>query len=215
MANRGLFITFEGGDGVGKSTQLNRLAAWFSANTGRDIVTSREPGGTELGKKLRAEILHGENLSSRTEALLYAADRAHHVASLVRPALESGAVVISDRYLDSSVAYQAGGRKLEKSEVEQLSLWAVEGLLPDITILLDADRGVSRQRVAVREAGGEDRMERAGDEFHERTRQEFLSRAAEDPERWLVIAADQSVEEVFEDVVSAVAKKLLAIGWVN
>ncbi len=122
-----MFCSFEGGDGVGKSTQIELLADWLRGR-GVEVVTTREPGGTELGLELRAAVLHGGHVSARTEALLYATDRAHHVASVVRPALERGAVVLTDRYLDSSVAYQGDGRALGAVEVEALSLWATEGL---------------------------------------------------------------------------------------
>ena len=150
----GIFISFEGGDGVGKSTQARLLGDWLGQVTGREVVLTREPGGTQLGLELRRAVLHGEDVDPRTEALLYATDRAHHVASLIRPALDRGAVVITDRYLDSSVAYQAGGRELAASEIEGLSLWAVGGLLPAVTVLVDLDVeiGLARRGAAPRRA---------------------------------------------------------------
>ncbi len=181
----GVFVSFEGGDGAGKSTQLTRVAEWVADTTGREVVTTREPGGTALGRILRQAVLHGEDLDPRTEALLYATDRAHHVASLIRPALARGAVVLTDRYLDSSVAYQAGGRALDPVDVERLSLWATGGLLPALTVLLDLPPAVGLSRLT----GAPDRLERAGAEFHARTRQAFLDRAAADPGRWLVLDA--------------------------
>ena len=141
----GLFLSFEGGEGVGKSTQARLLGVWLHDRLGREVVLTREPGGTALGVELRNAVLHGEDLDPRTEALLYATDRAHHVHSLVRPALARGAVVITDRYLDSSVAYQGNGRDLGTAEVERLSLWAVEGLLPQVTVLLDLDPRIGRR----------------------------------------------------------------------
>lgn len=191
----GAFIVLEGGDGVGKSTQARLLGDWLAALTGAEIVLTREPGGTELGKELRTAVLHGADMGPRAEALLYAADRAHHVDVLIRPALERGAIVITDRYLDSSVAYQSGGRTLKDTEIEQLSLWATDSLLPDVTVLLDLDPAAAAER---RDATGEapDRLERAGEEFHRRTREAFLGRASAAPERWIVIDAAQRIDDI-------------------
>jgi dTMP kinase len=187
----GLFVSFEGGDGAGKSTQARLLGEWLRG-LGREVVLTREPGGTELGVELRNAVLHGDHVDARTEALLYATDRAHHVATVVRPALARGAVVVTDRYLDSSVAYQGSGRDLGADEVESLSLWAVDGLLPALTVLLDLDPVAGRARLT----GEPDRLERAGDEFHRRTREAFLGRAAADPGRWLVLDATRPVDEL-------------------
>lgn len=192
----GFFLSFEGGEGVGKSTQAALLGEWLRAAFGREVVLTREPGGTTLGNELRNAVLHGEDVDPRTEALLYATDRAHHVHSLVRPALERGAVVITDRYLDSSVAYQGNGRDLGADEVEQLSLWATRGLLPQLTVLLDLDPLIGLTRLT----GDPDRLERAGDEFHRRIRQAFLERAAADRGRWLVVDASRTVDEIQADV---------------
>ncbi|GAA4627014.1 dTMP kinase [Cellulomonas oligotrophica] len=195
-----MFVSFEGGDGVGKSTQVVLLARHLTAQ-GHEVVVTREPGGTPLGLELRQAVLHGDDLDPRTEALLYATDRAHHVASVVRPALARGASVVTDRYLDSSVAYQGTGRDLGADEVERLNLWAVDGLLPDLTVLLDLDPVVGLARLT----GDPDRLESAGDEFHRRTRQAFLDRAAADPGRWVVIDAAQA-----PDVVAAQVQQRLA-----
>lgn len=197
----GLFVSFEGGDGVGKSTQLELLAGWLRA-AGHEVVTTREPGGTPLGRQLREAVLHGDHMGARAEALLYAADRAHHVDTVVRPALERGAVVLTDRYLDSSVAYQGDGRLLGAREVEQLSLWATEGLLPDLTVLLDLDPAVGLARLT----GTPDRLERAGAEFHERTRRAFLARAT--TPRWLVVDAAHGIEAVQQQVRARTAALL-------
>ena len=181
----GYFLSFEGGDGAGKSTQARLLGDWLRG-LGREVVLTREPGGTELGLLLRDAVLHGDHVDARTEALLYATDRAHHVASLVGPALARGAVVVTDRYLDSSVAYQGSGRDLGADEVERLSLWAVDGLLPALTV---AARPRPGRGQAARLTGDPDRLERAGDEFHRRTREAFLGRAEAEPGRWLVLDA--------------------------
>jgi len=209
---RGVFISFEGGDGTGKSTQVGLLAEALRTATGREVVTTREPGGTPLGAALRELLLHGEDMSPRAEALVYAADRAHHVATLVRPALARGAVVVTDRYLDSSVAYQAGGRELAAAEVEGLSRWATDGLLPDLTILLDLDPVAAAARLT----GSPDRLERAGDAFHRRVREAFLARAEAEPQRWCVVDAAQAPEGVAREAAAAVEQRLgLRLGAVS
>lgn len=197
MNEPGYFISFEGGEGVGKSTQSRLLGDWLADLTGREVVLTFEPGGTALGKELRAAVMHGQDMGARAEALIYAADRAHHVETVVRPALDRGAVVITDRYLDSSVAYQSGGRDLPGHEVEHLSLWAAKGLRPDITILLDLEPAAASARRAGADGKGElDRLERAGLEFHTRVRDTFLQRAAADPERWVILDAALPVDDI-------------------
>ena len=189
----GLFITFEGGDGSGKSTQVGLLTAWLESES-HEVVHSREPGGTDLGVELRNIVLHRRgHIAPRAEALLYAADRAHNVATKVRPALERGAVVIQDRYLDSSVAYQGAGRVLGPDEVRELSLWATEGLLPDLTVLLDLDPTIGRARIA---GGVYDRLEEEKNDFHERVRASYLSLAEAEPERFLLLDATVDVETI-------------------
>ena len=197
MNEPGYFISFEGGEGVGKSTQSRLLGDWLADLTGREVVLTFEPGGTALGKELRAAVMHGQDMGARAEALIYAADRAHHVETVVRPALARGAVVITDRYLDSSVAYQSGGRDLPGHEVEHLSLWAAKGLRPDITILLDLEPAAAAARRAGADGKGAlDRLERAGLEFHTRVRDTFLQRAAADPERWVILDAALPVDDI-------------------
>jgi dTMP kinase len=190
---KGLFISFEGIDGVGKSTQLDLLVRYFE-EIGRTVCRTLEPGGTDLGREIRELLLHRKGeVAPRAEALLFAADRAHHVATLVRPALERGEVVVTDRYLDSSVAYQGSGRDLGFDQVRDLSLFAVDGLLPHLTVLLDLDA----EKAAARRSntGAEpDRLERAKTEFFETARQSYLTMAAAEPSRWLVLDAEQSVE---------------------
>ncbi len=184
----GLFITLEGGDGTGKSTQAALIGDWFTAK-GREVVFTREPGGTDLGNELREIVLHSRgHIAPRAEALLYAADRAHHIATVVRPALERGAVVIQDRYLDSSVAYQGAGRVLDPDEVRHVSMWATEGLVPDVTVVLDLDPAIGRDRL---DAANKqfDRLEAEALEFHTRVRDAYLTMAAAEPERFLVVDA--------------------------
>jgi dTMP kinase len=201
----GLFITFEGGDGSGKSTQAALLETWLT-EAGRTVVRTREPGGTELGDELREIVLHRRgHIVPRAEALIYAADRAHHVATLVRPALARGEVVIQDRYLDSSVAYQGAGREIDGDEVRGLSLWATEGLLPDLTVLLDLDPAIGRTRLDAARTRY-DRLEAEAAEFHGRVREAYLALAAAEPERFLVLDATLPVEELAAAVRSRVSE---------
>lgn len=206
---RGVFIAFEGGDGAGKSTQSRVLGEWLEGQ-GIEVVHTREPGGTTLGRTLRELVLHGEDgsVTPRAEALIFAADRGHHVATVVRPALERGAVVLTDRYLDSSVAYQGAARDLGHEEIRDLSLWAVEGLLPELTVLLD----VSAEQGRSRRGGVHDRLEREADDFHDRVRQGFLDLAARDPQRYLVLDASRPVEELADSVRARVAELLTPRG---
>jgi dTMP kinase len=198
----GVFVVFEGGEGAGKSTQVTRLAEALRG-TGREVVVTREPGATDVGARIRSLVLDkpsgGGAPSPRAEALLYAADRAHHVATVVRPALARGAVVISDRYVDSSLAYQGAGRTLPVQEISWLSSWATGGLKPDLVVLLDVDPGVGLSRVDSR-GEGTDRLEDESRSFHERVRYAFLDLAAADPKRYLVLDAARPVEEITEVV---------------
>ncbi|WP_213814481.1 dTMP kinase [Glaciihabitans sp. dw_435] len=203
----GLFITLEGGDGSGKSTQSALLASWLEEQ-GRTIVLSREPGGTELGVELREIILHRRGyIAPRAEALLYAADRAHNIATKIRPALERGDVVLQDRYLDSSVAYQGAGRVLDPTEVRNLSLWAAEDLLPDLTILLDLDETVGRSRLD-QSRTQYDRLEAEKQDFHARVRASYLELADAEPERFLVLPAADSIESIASAIRARVATLL-------
>ncbi|WP_353809057.1 dTMP kinase [Agromyces sp. SYSU T00194] len=204
----GLFVTLEGGDGSGKSTQAELLADWLRAS-GREVVRTREPGGTDVGLEIRELVLHHRgDIAPRAEALLYAADRAHHVATLVRPALERGAVVLQDRYLDSSVAYQGAGRVLDADEVRRLSLWATDALLPDLTILLDLDETAARARLDGARTRY-DRLEAEGASFHARVRAAYLDLAAAEPDRFLVLDATRPVDEIAAEVRDAVAARLV------
>ncbi|MGN6743283.1 MAG: dTMP kinase [Amnibacterium sp.] len=198
----GLFVTLEGGDAVGKTTQAERLEAWLTSR-GRTVVRTREPGGTDLGVALRDLLLHREGpIAPRAEALLYAADRAHHVATVVEPALARGDVVLQDRYLDSSVAYQGAGRVLDPGDVRRLSLWAVGGLLPRLTVLLDLDPRVGRDRRADRTRF--DRLEAEDDAFHDRVRAAYLEAAANEPDRFLVVDAALPAEVVQQRIRAAI-----------
>ncbi len=196
-----MFITFEGIDGVGKSTQLDLLEKYLVRN-GHEVLRTLEPGGTELGQEIRHLLLHRKgDVAPRSEALLYAADRAHHVATKIRPALAEGKVVLSDRYFDSSVAYQGAARELDVDEVRDISIWAVGGLIPDLTILLDLPADIAMQRR--NKTGVEpDRLEAERVDFFERARDEYLRRANEP--RFLVVDASAAVEQIHEKVLERV-----------
>ncbi|MEV6003599.1 dTMP kinase [Streptomyces griseomycini] len=192
-AASGFFIALEGGDGAGKSTQAEALAEWIR-DKGHEVVLTREPGATPVGKRLRSILLDvsSAGLSHRAEALLYAADRAEHIDTVVRPALERGAVVISDRYIDSSVAYQGAGRDLSPTEIARINRWATDGLVPHLTVLLDVAPETARERFTE----APDRLESEPAEFHARVRAGFLTLAAADPGRYLVVDAGQEPEAV-------------------
>lgn len=199
---KGVFIAFEGGEGIGKSTQSKLLKAWLEQE-GETVVLSREPGGSDLGIEIRKILLShstGE-ISPRAEALLYAADRAHHVFSVIRPALAKGEVVISDRYFDSSIAYQGAGRILEPGEVARISRWATESLFPTLTIIIDLAPEIGLARLK-----SKDRLESQPIDFHERVRQEFLQLAALDPERYYIVDGNQSVEDTHAAIIAKVSE---------
>ena len=203
----GIFITFEGGDGAGKSTQAELLGQWLEER-GLEVVRTREPGGTRLGAELRRLLLHGGDeigeVDSRAEALLYAADRAQHVARIVRPALERDAVVVQDRYIDSSLAYQGAGRVLEVDDVRRISEWAAGGLWPHLTVLLDLDPSAGAERRRAR-GGTADRLESENAEFHAAVRNGFRDLARADAHRYLVIDADLPVDEIHTQIVARVS----------
>ncbi|MGI8693746.1 MAG: dTMP kinase [Geodermatophilaceae bacterium] len=198
----GLFVAFEGGEGAGKSTQVALLDGWLRAN-GITARLTREPGATPAGERIRAIVLDpASSLSPRAEALLYAADRAHHVETVVRPVLAAGGVVISDRYVDSSLAYQGAGRSLAVADVRQVSDWATGGLLPHLTVVLDIDPAAGLARAAGH--GSPDRIEQESVHFHERVRAGFRELAGADPDRYLVL--DGSAEP--GDVAAAVRDRV-------
>ncbi|MEO0048871.1 MAG: hypothetical protein RL556_203 [Actinomycetota bacterium] len=203
----GLFISFEGIDGVGKSTQANLLEQFLIEN-GQQVTRTFEPGGTKLGQEIRNLLLHRKGaVAPRAEALLYAADRAHHVAAVVRPALEAGQIVLTDRYFDSSVAYQGAGRSLSEAEIREISMWATGSLLPDLTVLLDLEASAAAAR---RETTGEapDRLEQEKIEFFEAVREGFLRLASAEPNRFLVVDASSSVEQMQSQIRSRVSELL-------
>lgn len=202
----GYFISFEGGEGVGKSTQIARLAERLRSE-GRDVVVTFEPGGTDLGQAVRSILLTpGNHVTSRSEALLYAADRAHHVETVIEPALAAGKVVICDRYADSTYAYQGAGRALDASDVRQVMEFAVAGRWPDLTLLLDVDPQVGLARA--RGEGAGDRIEAEGLEFHDTVRRGFLDLAAAAPERFVVVDAAGTLDDVTAQIDDVIAKRL-------
>ena len=198
------FIVFEGGEGAGKSTQSRALADYLEAR-GHRVRRTREPGGTPAAEAVRAILLDPDNagLDDRAEALLFAAARGDHAARVIRPALDAGEIVISDRYLDSSVAYQGVARALGAERVADLSLWATGGLVPDLTIVLDVDPALGLARVV-----GPDRLEAEPVEWHERVRQAFLDIAARTPDRYLVLDASRPAEDLAVEIAMAVGALL-------
>lgn len=188
-----MFLAFEGGDQAGKTTQVELLASWLR-DKGHDVVVTREPGATQLGRALRTLLLDvGQApIAPLAEALLYAADRAQHVAEVVRPALARGAVVVTDRYVDSSIAYQGAGRRLGTEGVARTSAWATGSLVPDLTVLLD----VAPAEARARSSRPQDRLESEPPDFHDRVRAQFLALAGEDAGRYLVVDGDETVERV-------------------
>jgi dTMP kinase len=209
VTGAGLFLAFEGGDGAGKSTQVRLLADTLVAR-GLDVVVTREPGGTPAAEAIRHVVLTPEHagLDDRAEALLYAASRAEHVARLVQPALQRGAVVITDRYIDSSIAYQGVGRGLGPDVVGEINLWATHGLLPDLTVLLDVDAGAGLARIA----STPDRLESEPEEFHRTVGAAFRALAAGDPARYLVLAAHDDRALIAAAVLDRVEPMLVRRG---
>jgi dTMP kinase len=203
----GVFVTFEGGDGSGKTTQIQLLKKWLEDH-GHTVVVTREPGGTDLGNELREIILHRKGfIAPRAEALLYAADRAHHIHTLVKPALERGEVVVQDRYLDSSLAYQGAGRVLDPNEVREVSLWATENLMPVLTVLLDVPADVAKKRQNALERAY-DRLEAEAEDFHQRVRTSYQALADAEPERFLVIDGTLAIEAIHDQIIQKVSHLL-------
>lgn len=194
MEQMGYFIGFEGGEGVGKTTQIRLTASWLQAQVAQPILVTREPGGTILGQELRQLLLHGEPMAERTELLLFAADRAEHVTSMLKPAIATGSIVLCDRYTDSTVAYQHYGRGLERALIDQLNTIATAGLTCDLTFWLDLDvqAGLARSRS---QAVG-DRIEQAALNFHQRVRDGFAALAAQYPQRIVRLDASRPVATV-------------------
>jgi dTMP kinase len=204
----GAFVVFEGGDGVGKTTQVELCCQWL-ADQGYEVVRTFEPGDTPVGAAVRQIVLDPETgeMSPRAEALLYAADKAQHLFAVVRPALARGAVVVCDRYVDSMLAYQGAGRVLDSAEVEQVARWATENLRPHLTVLLDTEPGQ-----AVYAKADPDRLEAAGEVFHEAVRRSFLELAQQEAEHYLVLDARSSREAIAAQVRERLAPLLSAVG---
>lgn len=207
---RGLFLTLEGPEGAGKSSQLGPLCAWLESQ-GREVVCTRNPGGSAIGKQIRQVLLDPANagLVPTAELMLYAADRAQHVAEVVRPALEAGKVVVCDRFADSTLAYQGYGRGLDAELIRALNAMATGGLTPDLTLLLDLEPEIGLSRIAATRAS--DRLEQAGLAFHRRLREGYLALAAAEPERIVVVNANQPPEAVQHTLREAV-QRILPVG---
>lgn len=203
-----MFITFEGGEGAGKSSQLRRLAARLREEGRQDVLETREPGGSLLGQELRQLVLHppqGVVVEARAELLIMVADRAQHVAQALRPHLDAGGIVLCDRYVDSSVAYQGHGRGLDVGEIDGLNAYATGGLTPDLTLLLDLDPAVGLARQKDRS-----RMEAEALPFHTSVRAGFLALAAQHPERFRVLDAARPPAAVHDDIWALVSPRLAA-----
>lgn len=200
----GVFVVFEGGDGAGKSTQVELLCRWLT-ETGHDVVRTFEPGDSLIGAQIRHLLLDPGtgDLSPRAEALLYAADKAQHVFAVVEPALRRGAVVVCDRYVDSMLAYQGAGRVIDVADVERVARWATSDLTPDLTVVLDV-----APAEAVLAKPDKDRLEAAGDGFHGRARELFLELARREPDRYLVLPARATREQIASRVRDRVAELL-------
>lgn len=204
MVKKGLFITFEGADGCGKTTQLNLLAE-FLRKKGLDVVITREPGSKGLGEKIREILLSYEGeVSSNCEAFLFLADRAQHIDLLVKPAIEAGKIVLCDRHTDSTIAYQGYGRGVDLERIKLLNFLATSGVVPDLTFIFDIDVETSMSRVGK----NKDRMESAGVEFHEKVRNGYLEIAKAEPDRVKVISSKDSIENIFEQVKELIEKIL-------
>jgi dTMP kinase len=197
----GLFIVFEGGDGAGKSTQIEKLAE-FLKNKNKEVLVTREPGGTVMGRSIRDWLLEQTEVEvdSKTEALLFAADRAHHMHTLILPALKNSQIVISDRHIDSSVAYQGVARNLGIENIKNISLWAVGGITPDLVIVLDISVDAGQARL-----NRKDRLDRESKEFHEKVNKAYLELAKNNAQKYLVIDAELPIEEIAKIIQDRVA----------
>lgn len=195
MEKKGLFITFEGADGSGKTTQLNKIAE-FLKEKGYDVITTREPGSLELGKKIREILLHHDGVvSDNCEMFLFLADRSQHVDTFIKPAIESGKIVLCDRHTDSTIAYQGYGRGNDIEKLKNLNKIATSGLVPDLTLVFDVDTDVAMTRVG----NEKDRLESAGIDFHKKVRKGYLELAKHNPERIKVVNANNPIDAVYND----------------
>lgn len=196
----GMFISFDGGEGSGKSTQIKKLHLWLEEKLGKEVICTREPGGTQLGDEIRSLLIDPKfkNYSPKAEALLYAASRAQHVHELIAPCLKRGTWVISDRFIDASLAYQGVGRNLGVHPIAKLNHWATDDLLPDLSVILDIDPKIGISRAKTRQGGQLDRLEQEKIEFHQKIRHYYKSRAEKDPEHYLLINAELDENEIHE-----------------
>jgi dTMP kinase len=215
MNMNGKFIVFEGVEGAGKTTQIYQTAAWLQTRVDRDraVVITREPGGTKLGQQIRQILLEDldDEVSYRTELLLYAADRAQHVAALIRPHLDRGDIVLCDRFTDSTIAYQGYGRGFDRAEIDRVNLAATGGLQSDLTFWLDLDITIGLERVLLR--GKPDRMERAAIDFHQRVRQGYQELANIYPDRIVRIDADRSPAEIQTEIQNEIQSRSSQMKW--
>ena len=207
---QGWFITFEGSEGTGKTTQIQRLAARLES-LGREVVISREPGGTALGEEIRHLLKHsasGENMIPRAELLLFAASRAQHVDELIKPAIESGKVVICDRFLDSTTVYQGVARAIDKDTVETINQVAIDTTLPDVTVLIDLDPEEGFRRIQSRNTEPPDRMEQEHMDFYQAVRQGYLDLAQSESNRFLVVDGHQSIDDVESSIWNGIKERI-------
>ena len=205
----GIFISFEGPDGAGKTTALEKLLPLLKERTDKDVVLSREPGGSIIAEKIRKIILdiHDEEMDPRTEALLYAAARRQHLVDAVLPALEEGKVMLSDRFVDSSIAYQGGGRQIGTKEVGEINDFAIDGHLPDLTVYFDVTPDVGLGRIRKDHEGAMDRLEKEALSFHQRVYDSYMEIVKNNPDRIKTIDAAQPVEKVVADALDVIIKR--------
>ncbi|WCG35042.1 dTMP kinase [Companilactobacillus farciminis] len=205
----GIFISFEGPDGAGKTTALEKLLPLLKERTDKEVVLSREPGGSIIAEKIRKIILdiHDEEMDPRTEALLYAAARRQHLVDAVLPALEEGKVMLSDRFVDSSIAYQGGGRQIGTKEVGEINDFAIDGHLPDLTVYFDVTPDVGLSRIRKDHEGAMDRLEKEALSFHQRVYDSYVEIVKNNPDRIKTIDAAQPVEKVVADALDVIIKR--------
>lgn len=205
----GIFISFEGPDGAGKTTALNALIPLLKERTSKEIVESREPGGSEIAEQIRKIILtvHDEKMDDRTEALLYAAARRQHVVDVIRPTLSAGKILLSDRFVDSSIAYQGGGREIGTKEVAEINDFAIDGTLPDLTIYFDISPEIGLSRIRKDHEGEMDRLEQEALSFHKRVHDSYLDLVEANPDRIKSINANQAPEKVVSDALDVIIKR--------
>lgn len=207
-----MFITFEGPEGSGKTTQIQRVAEWLQSQ-GRACIATKEPGGTPIADRIRAIVLDSATvgLDPWAEVLLYSASRRQHTVERIRPALQRGEIVLCDRYIDATIAYQGYGRLIELGRLETLNAWATDGLTPDLTLLFDIDEAAGLERAHARNAGmtvDEGRFEAEDLRFHRRVREGYLSIASAQPQRFVTIDASGSIDAVFERTLTVVRERL-------